>query len=105
MRRATSVFPTPDGPRTRNTPRGRLRSPSPARARSRPPPPRGAGRLVGDRDAEMGLAVGTEPREDIPRFVPARLDDLDGLEAALERRGLLHPGAGFRDRRGPRATR
>src|SRR3972149_5435678 len=52
----------------------------------------------------MGLSVGPEPREDIPRLVPARLDDLDGLEAPLERRVLLHAAAVFRDRRGADAS-
>src|SRR3989304_3267234 len=71
MRRATSVFPTPDGPRNRNTPRGRLRSPSPARRPGGPPAPPGkAARARRERRGEeRDPALGAGAIQKVDRLV------------------------------------
>src|SRR5438132_155524 len=113
--RASSVLPTPDGPRKMNEPVGRFGSLMPARARRRAHRADadargglvdqvdrlvrqvpvldvavselgcGAQRLVGDLHAVMRLVAVAQPAQDLHRVVDGRLFDAYLLEAALER--------------------
>ncbi len=60
---------------------------------------RGDERLVGDRDAVVGLVAVAQALEDLDRVRDGRLLDLDRLEPALERRVLLEVLAVLVERR------
>src|SRR5256885_3035930 len=128
--RASSVLPTPDGPKKMKLPVGRFGSLMPARARwgghRHDAQPRGGlvdqvdrlvgqvavldvavgelsrglERLVGDRDAVMRLVAVAQPAQDLHRVVHRGLLDAHLLEAALEGGVALEVLAVLVERRG-----
>src|SRR3972149_5560075 len=99
IRRATSVFPTPEGPRNRKPPIGRRRSPSPAWETTRR---RHTREIASSCPTRYRLRCSSRPRirDSVIPPSPPGFGDLNRLEPAFQRRVLLDAAPVLRGRRG-----